>query len=788
MKKGTANLPVVEMERLIDELRIHQIELEAQNEELRVAKEEASQAVEKYTELYDFAPLGYYSIIPDGTICELNLMGAQMLGVERSNLIKRNIRFFIAPKYLPVFNEFLRKSFESDLKQVCEVKMELSPGSSFYFHFDGLVSEDKQRCFLTAVDITAIRNATKMLHSNFEILRIAGKAAKYGGWSIDIRKNKLIWSDEVAAILEMPFGHSPEFDELISFYTPEWHDKISNVISDCVNKGTSFDEELEVITAKGKRIWVRTIGEAIRNKSGKITKVQGAFQDITERKHTEEALYASETRFRTLLQDVSSVSVQGYAPDGTTQYWNKASEKLYGYTAEEAIGQNLLDLIIPPEMRPDVQQAIELMAETAQTIPSSELSLMRKDGSRVSVYSSHAIVESPGKPNELFCIDIDLTELKQAENEILKRKQQYDNLVANIPVGVYILHTKPEGLFSLDYVSPRMAVMLGLSIESLIADASAIFEAIHPDDLESFIRLNQEGIKLKRPFNWKGRVVVKKEIKWLHILSLPQELESGDTLWHGLIVDITERILAEEEIKQQNEELVRLNATKDRFFSIIAHDLRGPFSSFLGLTQIMAGELPSLTMTQVQDIAMRMSKSATNLYRLLENLLEWSQIQRGAFPFNPEVFQLGLVISGSIDMINESAKNKDIEITTDIAVGLEVFADKDMTQTIIRNLVSNAVKYTHKGGKVKVSVKTSGEKNVEISIWDSGIGMSQTLIDNLFRTDIKMNRLGTEGEPSTGLGLLLCKEFVEKQGGKIWAESEAGKGSVFSFTIPISIN
>ncbi|MBA4407985.1 MAG: hypothetical protein C0397_01020 [Odoribacter sp.] len=254
-----------------------------------------------------------------------------------------------------------------------------------------------------------------------------------------------------------------------------------------------------------------------------------------------------------------------------------------------------------------------------------------------------------------------------------------------------------------------------------------------------------------------------------------------------IFINITERKLAEQEIKLKNEELQQLNAEKNKFFSIIAHDLRGPFSGFLGLTQVMAEELSSLTMAQIQEHAISMKNSATILYRLLNNLLEWSQIQNGSVPFNPEVIQLRPIADESMEMVLESAKTKEIEIVNYIPAGLEVFADTNMLQTVIRNLVSNAVKFTHKGGKVSVSAKVNSDKSVKISVQDTGIGMSQTLVENLFRIDVKTGRKGTEGEPSTGLGLLLCKEFVEKHGGEIWVESKVGKGSTFSFTIP-SIN
>ena len=220
------------------------------------------------------------------------------------------------------------------------------------------------------------------------------------------------------------------------------------------------------------------------------------------------------------------------------------------------------------------------------------------------------------------------------------------------------------------------------------------------------------------------------------------------------------------------------------FFSIIAHDLRSPLNGFLGLTQIIVEELPNLTSNEIRDFTFSMKKSATNLAGLIENLLEWARMQQGLIPFDPKPVELLRVVDGSMIIILESAKSKEIEISYDIPKDLVVFADDNMLQFVIRNLVSNAVKFTHKGGKIGVSAKATNDKRVEISIKDTGIGMNNAMVDHLFRLDSQINRKGTEGEPSSGLGLMLCKEFIEKQGGKIEVESKEGKGSIFYFTIP----
>jgi signal transduction histidine kinase/CheY-like chemotaxis protein/Flp pilus assembly protein TadD len=234
----------------------------------------------------------------------------------------------------------------------------------------------------------------------------------------------------------------------------------------------------------------------------------------------------------------------------------------------------------------------------------------------------------------------------------------------------------------------------------------------------------------------------------------------------------------------KNKELHELNLTKDKFFSIISHDLRGPFNGFLGLSELMADELPDLSQEEIQKIAINMRDSAANLFRLLENLLEWSRMQQGNTMFNPESVMLMPLVNETLLPVLDMAHRKGIEISHEIPAHLGVSADRYMLASIIRNLTSNAVKYTFKGGKVNITAKLVPGNFVEIAIKDTGIGMSAKRVGNLFRLDVQNNRRGTDNEPSSGLGLLLCKDFIEKHGGSIWVGSEEGKGSTFYFTIP----
>ena len=237
-------------------------------------------------------------------------------------------------------------------------------------------------------------------------------------------------------------------------------------------------------------------------------------------------------------------------------------------------------------------------------------------------------------------------------------------------------------------------------------------------------------------------------------------------------------------LNELNAELNKVNSAKDRFFSIIAHDLKSPFMGFIGLTEIMAEDINSFSKTELSEMIKGVHNNAKNLFKLLSNLLEWAQIQQGKESFNPEAMLLADIISQNINLLIKKGEQKGIDVILNVTENQKVYADESMLNSIVRNLLSNALKFTPQGGKVNVNSKEIENSMTEVSVSDTGIGMSSELCSKLFKLEEKVGRKGTEGEDSTGLGLLLCKEFVGKHGGKIWVESKEGKGSTFYFTIP----
>jgi PAS domain S-box-containing protein len=266
-----------------------------------------------------------------------------------------------------------------------------------------------------------------------------------------------------------------------------------------------------------------------------------------------------------------------------------------------------------------------------------------------------------------------------------------------------------------------------------------------------------------------------------------EEIELG-TLAAYQIALVVARTQMLEQLMENEKELRKLNAEKDKLFSVIAHDLRSPFTSFLGLTEIMTDETTELSKEEMREFAQEIQKSANGLYSLLENLLEWSSMQGGSAEFNPEKLNLSEIADYSLGLLQSAANLKEIAINSSIPGNLEVQADPKMLRSLIGNLISNAIKFTKRGGDVSISVSKHEQGWIKVEVKDSGIGMRQETVCKLFRIDKKVNTQGTEGEPSSGLGLILCKEFVEKHGGKIWVESEHGKGSAFYFTLPLAKN
>ncbi|QHT70529.1 HAMP domain-containing histidine kinase [Rhodocytophaga rosea] len=251
-----------------------------------------------------------------------------------------------------------------------------------------------------------------------------------------------------------------------------------------------------------------------------------------------------------------------------------------------------------------------------------------------------------------------------------------------------------------------------------------------------------------------------------------------------ILVQIKALKKANDRLEISRNELQEINRNKDKFISIISHDFRGPLNSLTALLQILMKYAESFSKDELKDFGRNMDKSVHNLLDLLENLFKWSQSQSKQIEHRPEVFVLAELIYKTVNLLEPTAHNKNILIQVEVDPIIKVNADKHMMSFILRNLLSNAIKFTHKGGVVRITSQTKNNE-VEIAVSDNGVGISKEVLSKLFRINTCFTSNGTENEMGTGLGLILCQEFVQKNGGIIQVESELKQGTTFRFCVPL---
>jgi signal transduction histidine kinase len=257
--------------------------------------------------------------------------------------------------------------------------------------------------------------------------------------------------------------------------------------------------------------------------------------------------------------------------------------------------------------------------------------------------------------------------------------------------------------------------------------------------------------------------------------------------------EVKQRRQAEAALHQANLALFKLNADKDKFFSIISHDLRGPFNALLGNAQLLVQQIDKFSQQDVQEMSQSIYNGTKAVYNLLENLLMWAQLQQqGGIKCSPESIELRNLANETLAVLTQIAAQKEIELNNTIPPDFWVQADRHMLETVIRNLAGNALKFTPRGGQITLQGAKNGLNHqpglVKVSIQDSGVGMNQADAAKLFRLDTCRSTPGTERERGSGLGLIICKEMVEQNGGTIWVESELGKGTKVEFTVPFAIS
>ncbi len=510
-------------------------------------------------------------------------------------------------------------------------------------------------------------------------------------------------------------------------------------------------------------------------------------RDITEQKEMEFSLRKSEHIYRTLINTSPDV-ITVINSIGKLIYISPLAAEMFGLKEpNEALGLSPFNFIAPSDV--NKAKAMVMKINRTKQTHKDEYLLVRKDGKTFYGEVSAALLQDENnKANGMIFITRDITERKKAEEALKKSEEQYRIISELISDYVYSGTLSKVGNTTINWTLGGFENLTGYTFEQVNLLPGGYPSIVYKKDLLKIRDYVISELSQMRDVEVEYRLIHKSgKLTWIKDSIKPIRFDDDNQklLILGAVKDITIAKEAEEALIETSQKLKELNEQKDRFFSIIAHDLKSPMSNFIGLSKMIVEQINEMDKDELEECTQNMLRSATNVFQLLENLLEWSKVQRNRCPFNPDIASLDYLINYQIDFAFAAYLNKNISLIADIKDNIFVKVDIQMFNTILRNLLSNALKFTPRGGNVKIIVEKIDDL-AKISVQDSGIGISQENINKLFDIGHKVSRPGTENEHSSGLGLLLCKDFVQMNNGKIWVESTIGVGSTFNFTIPLA--
>jgi len=551
-------------------------------------------------------------------------------------------------------------------------------------------------------------------------------------------------------------------------------------------RGEKFENNYRIsfVTKSGER---RAADLTAAFMPGPTPRVLVILADATERLRAERALQESEARFRRLFEQVPTVAVQGYTPDGTVIFWNKANESVYGYTRDEVMGRSLFELIIPPAMRDEVRSAIRRMADTGVGEPAAELRLMHKNGSLVPVFSSHVVLENAAGQKELYCLDVDLTERKKteatlAEREALLREAQRIGHVGSWALDLATLRMSwSDELYRIYELGPGD---FGGTWKHLMA-------LVHPDDAPRLREAWREAAHAEGNYELRHRILTPGgRTKDLHIrFEVFRDDQGRPVRAVGTAQDVTDQVRARAEIQQLNEklearvrertaELQSANKELESFAYSISHDLRAPLRGIDGFSHLLDEEYGDKLDEQGRGYLKRVRGAAQRMGALIDDILELSRVTRKQMV--RKRVDLSRMATEILDELRQGDPERSVEVR--VAEGIGVQGDPQLLRVMMQNLLENAWKYSGRTDRAHIEFGREAEgEGPCLFVRDNGAGFEMRYAGRLFAPFQRLHK-PSEFE-GTGIGLATVARIVQRHGGWIRAEAEPGRGATFRFAL-----
>jgi len=699
----------------------------------------------------------------DGYFKVVNPAWTNVLGWSEEELLSKPYKDFLHPDDLELSDTEKEKVHSGTGSQNFENRYICKDGSYKWLSWNSYPYHDEEKIYAVVRDVTKQKEIERGLRRLSTAVEQSPASIVITDLDGTIEYVNPAFTDLTGYALNEAKGNNPRI-----LNSGRQSKEIYKELWETITSGKIWRGELHNKKKNGELFWERAIISPVFDKKGKIINYLAIKEDITEKKIIEEKLIESEKRFREIFETLPVISVQGYDRNRNAIYWNKASEIVYGYSSEEAIGQKIEDLIIPDEMKEQVKKNIEMWLENNEPIPSSELKLRNKQGGEVYVYSNHVMLENLDGKKELFCIDVDLTDLRKTQQELRESEEYHRSLIQTIPDLIFVLErdgkiidykTSDESkLFSnpKDFMNKNIAEIMPPEVANMQLEAiEKSFEEQNIIDYEYSLNLN-------------GKI---------HYFNA-KTVTFGDDKVIVTSRDITDYQKNLDKIRELLEEQEKQNQNLRDFTYIVSHNLRIHTANLLGILIALEAEdkehYENVFIQMIQESSERLESTIRHLIEVLNIKLEKN--------LELEPVLLNNLVQRVINDLSEKAENFDVQVKNDISKEITIRTVPDYIEKIITNLLLNGIQFSSEKRESWVRIYAEKESSyIKISVQDNGVGIDLNKHkEKLFGMYVKFHN----DENSQGFGLFQVKNQVEALDGKIEVESELDKGSTFTIYLP----
>jgi len=854
-KKPIANtlktwMPEPEALRIIHELEVHQIELEMQNDELIEANVRAVKEAERYAELYDFAPSGYFTLSRDGNIIELNLNGANMLGKERSHLKNRQFALFVSRDTRPVFNLFLEKAFQSKIQETCEIKLVTNGKLPMYVLLTGNVAENQEQCNVVMVDITKLKLAETALVTNNLRLELALKSGNMAWWEMDLITGAVTFEKSKAEML----GFAPEkfkhYMDFVSLVHPEDTKRIMMAmqrhLDGLVDK---YEIEYRILTKSGEYCWFYDIGSvSVKDATGKTLLTSGLAININERKLAETELRNRKIRLLTLLQTIPDL-IWLKDTEGVYLSCNSMFERFFGATENEIIGKTDYDFVSKELADFFREHDRAAMAAGEPTINEEWVTFATDEQHKFLETIKMPMLDATGTIIGVLGVGRDITRRKQTEIKLLESEEKFkliyegsnDAIMLLDKNGFFDCNMKTLEIFRINNkeefiglhpskISPPTQPDGRISLEA--ADEKINFAYQHGMNQFDWIHRRSDGedfpaVVQLSAFNLRGERVLQSTVR--DFTDTERELISANTALDfqnqekekrtaELIIANNELAFLNREKEKQAAELILVNNAlhfeimekenqaaelivakekaeesnhlKSAFLATMNHELRTPLNHILGFSEIINSSAED---DDIKEWANIIVESGTGLLNIIEDIFDLALAEQGQIKIRKQSFKgidIFLENRKALDeiIVNAGKENEIKLVYKPDSTLLQTFliADRSKINQVLINLFKNASKFTSKG-IIEFGFYQKDENEIVFYVKDTGVGIQADKLDVIFEFFRQLDDSNTRYYGGVGIGLAISKRIAEAMNARIVVESEVGKGTTFFLHVPVEI-